>query len=154
MVSAREASRTIAGSSCPPLHPYPCLLPVTVLPQLFPYQQGKLRLHLLQVGAHGSRRVQQDAHFPLQNDSEQSAAPCSRVGGDRGQGGGRVVFPTAAIKDATPAPNLIACGSDVNPWEIASGVLLLEWPPFKGSVGRWPGLWEIKVSTVTLLEMT
>lgn len=85
-----------------------------MLPQLFPYQQGKLRLHLLQVGAHGSRRVQQDAHFPLQNDSEQSAAPCSRVGGDRGQEGVRVVFATAAIKYTTPAPNLIICGSDVN----------------------------------------
>lgn len=69
--------------------PYPS--PVTVFPKLLPNQQNQLRLHLLQVGAHGPRGVQQDAHLPLQNGTEQPAAPCSAAeggrGGQRGAGG-------------------------------------------------------------------
>lgn len=64
------------------------------------------------VVAHGSRRVQQDAHFALQNDTEQSAAACSRVGGGRGQES-EVVFPLQLSN--TPYPRLTVCGSDVNP---------------------------------------
>lgn len=62
--------------------PYPS--PITVFPKLLPNQQNQLRLHLLQVGAHGPRGVQQDAHLPLQNGTEQPAAPCSAAEGGRG----------------------------------------------------------------------
>lgn len=54
-----------------------------MLPKLLPDQQGQLGLDLRQVGAHGPRSVQQDANSPLQDDAEQTAAPCSQDGAVR-----------------------------------------------------------------------
>lgn len=60
--------------------------------QLLPNQQNQLCLHLRQVGAHGPRGVQQDAHSLLQNGAKQSAAPCAR-GWGRGREGVRLAPP-------------------------------------------------------------
>lgn len=79
MVLAREASELSLGSSCPNLHATPASYLSQCFRSCFPYQQGKLRLHLLQVVAHGSA-CQQDAHFALQNDT-------GTVGGCLSQGG-------------------------------------------------------------------
>lgn len=57
--------------TCPlifPTLPTPALtLPVTMGSQLLPNQQNELCFHLLQVGGHGPRHVQQDAHFVFQD---------------------------------------------------------------------------------------